>query len=197
MSVYEKLMNVQAELKAPKAQKNNFGNYNYRSAEDILEAVKPLLSANKLAITISDAITAVNDRVYVKATVKVNCIETKEYVEVSASAREAEMKKGMDSSQVTGATSSYARKYALNGMFAIDDTKDADSMDNRQSGTAKKLFKTKAERNEYITGIVNAIQTNEPTEIAELWRELTSEQQQDLWREFGSQQQATIRGALV
>lgn len=119
------LQNVQAELKAPKGQYNSFGKYNYRSAEDILEAVKPLLKANGLVLTLSDDIVEVGGRVYVKATAKLT--DGNEVVEVTAFAREAEAKKGMDDSQVTGTASSYARKYALNGLFLIDDTKDADT----------------------------------------------------------------------
>ena len=122
------LLNVITELKAPKGQRNNFGNYNYRSCEDILEAVKPLLLKYSLMMSINDDVVSILDRVYVKATVTV--WNDKESKQVSAFAREAETKKGMDESQITGAASSYARKYALNGMFLIDDTKDADSQDN-------------------------------------------------------------------
>ena len=126
MEVYKKLMQVQCKLKAPKNQMNQFGRYKYRSCEDILESLKPLLLEVKASIVISDDIIFVNDRHYVKATVRFIDIETGEIVETSALAREDENKKGMDSSQLTGATSSYARKYALNGLFAIDDTKDSD-----------------------------------------------------------------------
>lgn len=127
MSVYEKLAAVQAALKAPKGQYNSFGKYKYRSCEDIVESVKPLLKQNGLLLTLSDEIVLIGDRFYVKATAEV--IDTKDCskITVSALAREEESKKGMDGSQVTGASSSYARKYALNGMFAIDDTKDSDS----------------------------------------------------------------------
>ena len=127
MSVYEKLAAVQAALKAPKGQYNSFGKYKYRSCEDIVESVKPLLKANGLLLTISDEIVLIGDRFYVKATAAVTDIKEGGMVAVSAFAREEESKKGMDGSQVTGASSSYARKYALNGMFAIDDTKDSDS----------------------------------------------------------------------
>jgi C1A family cysteine protease len=125
----EKLIKIQSELKAPKNQRNNFGNYNYRSCEDILEAVKPLLKAQGLTITISDTVENIGNHNYVKATATIS--DGTDKIEVSAYAREAETKKGMDDSQITGSTSSYARKYALNGLFAIDDTKDADSQDNR------------------------------------------------------------------
>ena len=126
MSIYKKLSAIQAELKAPKGQFNSFGKYNYRSCEDILEAVKPLLAKNELGMTISDDIVSRDGRVYVRAEVVVFDFEGNKAV-VSAQAREEDSKKGMDASQVTGATSSYARKYALNGMFLIDDTKDSDS----------------------------------------------------------------------
>lgn len=128
MNIYEKLLNVQTELKAPKGQYNNFGKYKYRSCEDILEALKPVLEKNKLTMYISDDIVVINERYYVKATVYlINSEKMGETIQVSALAREEETKKGMDGSQITGASSSYARKYALNGMFMIDDTKDSDS----------------------------------------------------------------------
>lgn len=123
-----KLVNIQAELKAPKNQVNSFGKYKYRSAEDIIEAVKPILFKHQTALLISDEIVQVADRVYVKATAML-IDETNEElpVKVYGWAREEEVKKGMDAAQITGSASSYARKYALNGLFAIDDTKDADS----------------------------------------------------------------------
>lgn len=124
-TLHEKLVEVQAELKAPKNQKNTFGNYKYRSAEDIIEAVKPLLHSRGLLINIMDSIMMTGNRYYVQAEVVVTD-GTKEVI-TTGLAREAETKKGMDESQITGAASSYARKYALNGMFAIDDTKDADA----------------------------------------------------------------------
>lgn len=120
-------MNIQAELKAPKNQYNAFGKYHYRSCEDILESLKPVLAKHQAAVTISDEIVLIGDRYYVKATAALIDIEKGDKVEVSAYAREDEQKKGMDVSQLTGSTSSYARKYALNGLFAIDDTKDSDA----------------------------------------------------------------------
>lgn len=123
-------MNIQSELKAPKNQYNSFGKYNYRSTEDILEGLKPLLLKYKAILSISDEIVQVGDRYYVKATVVLASTEKGEEWEAlkaTAYAREDETKKGMDLAQVTGSTSSYARKYALNGLFAIDDTKDSDS----------------------------------------------------------------------
>lgn len=125
--IFAALMAVQAELKAPKNQHNSFGKYDYRSAEDIIEAVKPLLKENGLFLNMSDDIVLIGDRYYVKATVKVVDVVTGESVQTSALAREASQKKGMDESQVTGTASSYARKYALNGLFAIDDNRDADT----------------------------------------------------------------------
>lgn len=121
----DKLILIQEELKVPKNQFNNFGKYHYRSCEDIVEAVKPLCAKYDCLLTISDEMVEVGGRVYVKATATLTCGETSVYV--YGWAREAMTKKGMDDSQITGATSSYARKYALNGLFAIDDTKDADT----------------------------------------------------------------------
>lgn len=126
MNITEKLMNIQLELKAPKNQYNSFGKYKYRSCEDILEGLKPLLKEYKVALTIEDKIVQIGERYYVEATATLNDIEKAENIKVTAYAREDESKKGMDLSQVTGSTSSYARKYALNGLFAIDDTKDSD-----------------------------------------------------------------------
>lgn len=128
MEFIEKIVAIQSELKAPKGQYNSFGKYNYRSCEDILEGVKPLLAKHGLVLTIQDSIDLIGDRFYVKSTATIT--DGKEQLSTSAYARESLDKKGMDASQVTGATSSYARKYALNGLLAIDDTKDADTMDN-------------------------------------------------------------------
>lgn len=125
ISFYEKVTRVQSELKAPKGQYNSFGKYRYRSQEDILEAVKPILAKYGLFINVSDEIVMIGERYYIKATATIgdgaNSISTNAY------ARESAEKKGMDESQVTGTASSYARKYALNGLLAIDDTKDADT----------------------------------------------------------------------
>lgn len=136
MKVHEKLMTVQANLKAPKGQYNSFGKYKYRSCEDILEAVKPLLNQAKLTLTVSDEVTVIGNRYYIKATATVTDIETGESHSVSALAREDETKKGMDLAQVTGSVSSYARKYALNGLFCIDDTKDSDSTNTHGQGNS-------------------------------------------------------------
>ena len=125
INIYEKLSNIQNELKAPKNQRNNFGNYNYRSAEDILEAVKPLCKQYGTTLTLSDKMVLVGDRVYVEASAMLYDYEGNKIV-VTASAREALVQKGMSDSQITGSASSYARKYAMNGLFDIDDTKDDD-----------------------------------------------------------------------
>ena len=124
MDINEVLIKIQSDLKAPKGQYNDFGKYHYRSCEDILEAVKPLLKELNVSLTLSDEIVNVGDRYYIKAIATLANNESN--ITVTAYAREEESKKGMDSMQLTGATSSYARKYALNGLFAIDDTKDSD-----------------------------------------------------------------------
>lgn len=176
MNIYEKLLKAQVELKAPKGQYNSFGKYKYRSCEDILEALKPVLDKFKLTLFISDEIVEVGGsyklekkdetvetvgRKYVKATITlVNIDKPDEIIETSALAREEETKKGMDGSQITGASSSYARKYALNGMFMIDDTKDSDS-----TNTHGKEEKTEAERKkEAIEAINKLADTEEKTE---------------------------------
>ena len=126
-TIHEKLQGIQSSLKAPKGQTNKFGGYTYRSAEDILTAVKPLLAEYACTLVISDDIVSVGGRVYVKATAVLAEAESDYSIQVQGFAREAEIRKGMDDSQITGSASSYARKYALNGLFAIDDTKDADA----------------------------------------------------------------------
>lgn len=127
MNIYEKLSNIQHELKAPKGQYNSFGKYKYRSCEDILEAVKPICFKYKATLVISDEVLCAGDRFYIKATATLYDTESEEKIENAAYARESLEKKGMDDSQITGTASSYARKYALNGLFNIDDTKDADT----------------------------------------------------------------------
>lgn len=127
MTIYEKLAKIQSTLKAPKGQYNAYGKFYYRSCEDILEAVKPLLAEAKATLTIGDELELVGNRYYVKATVRLIDLETDAQIMNTAYAREDDTKKGMDGSQVTGASSTYARKYALNGLFCIDDTKDADA----------------------------------------------------------------------
>ena len=155
MNVYEKLIAIQSELKAPKSQYNSFGKYAYRNCEDILEALKPLLKEHKSTIYISDEIVTVLERFYVKATVTFIDAETGEKITNTAYAREEESKKGMDGSQVTGASSSYARKYALNGMFAIDDTKDSDFTNTTVKGDNSALSEAQIKRLLAIASKVN------------------------------------------
>ena len=140
----EKLIHIQSRLKAPKGNYNSFGKYKYRSCEDILEAVKPLLAEENLTLTLSDEIEQIGDRYYVRATASL--YENENLIEiVSAYAREEDTKKGMDASQITGTASSYARKYALNGLFLIDDTKDADT-NEYASQMAYKEYATTTEK---------------------------------------------------
>ena len=127
MNIYEKLMNIQKELKAPKGQYNSFGNYKYRSCEDILESVKPLLEKYKVTIILTDKLEQIGERYYIRAMAILFDTESDNSIENTAYAREEETKKGMDGSQITGTSSSYARKYALNGLLLIDDTKDDDT----------------------------------------------------------------------
>lgn len=141
MKIYTKLAAIQAALKAPKSQFNKFGGYSYRKAEDILEAVKPLLKDQGCILTCTDELIQVGDRFYIKATATITAIEDGSQVLTTAFAREEEEKKGMDGSQVTGASSSYARKYALNGLLCIDDTADSDTTnqgDTDKAATAGK-----------------------------------------------------------
>ena len=145
MNIYEKLAKIQSELKAPKGQFNSFGKYKYRSCEDILEAVKPLLKENKVTLILTDTIIPASEtRYYIKATAVLQDNESEGRVENTAFARESEKKAGMDESQITGTASSYARKYALNGLFLIDDTKDADTDEFVKQTTETKLI-TKAQ----------------------------------------------------
>lgn len=135
--VGQKLITIQKELKAPKKQVNTFGKYKYRSCEDILEAVKPLVVKEGCVLVITDTIEQIGERYYVKATATITDSKDGTSISVSAYAREPEEKKCSDVSQVTGASSSYARKYCLNGLFLIDDTKDADITNTRKSSTTK------------------------------------------------------------
>ena len=143
MNVYEKLMTVQTKLRAPKGQYNSYGGYSYRSCEDILEALKPLLAEVGAIVNISDEVKLIGDRFYVEATAMFLDCETGDSIVARASAREAQTRKGMDDSQITGAVSSYARKYALNGLFAIDDNKDADSTNTHNKEIKPNMTPTK------------------------------------------------------
>ena len=180
-NITQKLIKVQSELKAPKGQKNTFGNYNYRSAEDILEAVKPLLTEQGLLMTITDIIEQVGERYYIQA--KVTLTDGEDTVEVTGYARESLNKKGMDDSQITGTASSYARKYAMNGLFLIDDTKDSDSNENRteRENRAKKAdIEAEKERQSKIAklntqfenGLKAAKEKGAPMELLTEWNKL-------------------------
>ena len=149
--VYQKLAAIQTALKAPKSQFNKFGGYKYRKAEDILEAVKPLLKEHGCALTCSDDLQQIGDRYYIKATAMLICAEDGSYQSCEAYAREEEEKKGMDGSQVTGASSSYARKYALNGLLCIDDTADSDTTNQGDSAPQKPAESPKPTRTKKAT----------------------------------------------
>ena len=146
MKIYEQLANVQHELKCNKSLYNSFGKYSYRSTELIMEAVKPLLFENDLCLIITDSVELIGDRFYIKATATIYNKEG-EQISTTAYAREEEGKKGMDASQVTGSTSSYARKYALNGLLAIDDTKDADATNTHGVTSDSKVATTNSKTN--------------------------------------------------
>lgn len=180
-NITQKLMKVQSELKAPKGQKNTFGNYNYRSAEDILEAVKPLLSEQGLLMTITDIVEQIGERYYIQA--KVTITDGEDKIEVTGYARESLNKKGMDDSQITGTASSYARKYAMNGLFLIDDTKDSDSNENykeRENRAKKADVEAEKERQSKIAklntqfenGLKAAEDKNAPIELLTRWNKL-------------------------
>lgn len=137
----KRVSEVQQKLKAPKGQYNSFGGYNYRSCEDILEAVKPICAEHSMLLNLSDEIVNVGERYYIKATAKLYDLESDAVISSTALAREAQTKKGMDDSQITGTASSYARKYALNGLFNIDDTKDADTDEYRKNSQKAETVK--------------------------------------------------------
>ena len=160
---YAKLSGIVKELKAPKNQINSFGGYKYRNCEDILEAVKPLLDG--LFLSISDEIVVVGDRYYVKATATVTDGETSH--SASAMAREALNKKGMDDAQVTGATSSYARKYCLNGLFGIDDSKDADSDEHRKDSEGRAKAQSNQQNNRQSQPARNGPSHEEVSELCD------------------------------
>lgn len=198
-TAYEALSEIQSTLNAPKNQKNKFGGYSYRSCEDILQAVKPLLGS--AVILVSDDIKLIGDRFYVEATAKFILGDI--VIENKAYARETLHKKGMDEAQITGATSSYARKYALNGLLLIDDNKDADTQDNsehapetpkqpappKQPGSSNQssirsgeLAKTMSEGNDFAT--------------VQFWRGLTQEQQQFAWKELDKDSQKLLKNLI-
>lgn len=197
----KELIAIQEELKAPKNLYNKFGGYNYRSAESILEAVKPLLTKNKCILTVSDDIKLIGDRYYIEATATLsNGIEE---VSTKAYAREEESKKGMDASQLTGSASSYARKYALNGLFALDDNKDADDTDNRDDGTktttAKPTSKTISKEElpsdnfdaKAVTKIVEGMKSID--ELKSYWNDNPNWQRIELFKSIISNKSARIK----
>jgi hypothetical protein len=153
LGIYKKLLEIQTELKAPKGQYNSFGKYKYRSCEDILEAVKPICKEHKTTLLISDGLENIGERYYIKATATIIDIEDGTILQNTAYAREEETKKGMDGSQITGTASSYARKYALNGLFCIDDTKDADTDEYKQQVDNDKVIDSKL-----LSGLNEAIE---------------------------------------
>lgn len=156
------LLKIQTELKAPKTQFNKFGGYQYRSCEDIVEALKPLQEKYKCVVLLNDELVIIGDRYYIKATATI-INEKGDKLSVSALAREPEIKKGMDESQITGSSSSYARKYALNGLFAIDDTKDADATNNHDKEPSKNQKQTPTltlEQKRDITELLEATNTD-------------------------------------
>ena len=177
MNINEKLLAIQSELKAPKGQYNSFGKYKYRSAEDILEAVKPLLAKYKALLILTDEIKVVGEeimgdnkilRTYLSALAQFIDTESNDVISVSAMAREPQTKTGMDASQITGTASSYARKYALNGLFCIDDTKDADT-DEYHKQTTKAVAKSVAE---YMGNIDNAETEQEINNLFYEWSKI-------------------------
>ena len=189
MTIYEKLLNIQTELKVPKSQINDFGNYNYRSCEDILEAVKPFFKKEKCVLVINDEVQKIENRYYLKAVVTLIDVENGENIQASAFAREDETKKKMDGSQITGASSSYARKYALNGLFAIDDTKDSDATnqhDNKANNVGQQSL-NKQQIGEILK--VKGIGFDKVTEVIKVkfkkqkFDELTANEQQKLLEE--------------
>ena len=224
MTIHNKLAEIQQKLKAPKGQRNDFGKYNYRSAEDILESVKPLLG--DLALTINDelifsgmledeivgagsnAMKVQTQRVYIKSTVTIS--DGKESISTSAVAREASIKKGQDSSQTSGATGSYSRKYALNGLFSIDDAKDSDStnrhdedkvadLDMTLEGMSKPVPVAPAKRvskklmQDLMALVIESEATGEHTLMNEALAELDENEKQKLWSQCTGKQQEFIR----
>lgn len=178
MEFYKRVAEIQCKLKAPKGQENKFGGYRYRSCEDIMEAVKPLLGG--LVLTVCDDIVMVGDRIYVKATASITDGHTT--ISNTAFAREAQSRKGMDDSQITGSASSYARKYALNGLLLIDDTKDADTQDNRKvNDQAAALKDAIAKHQDTIDVIQQGIKDGDIGSAAEAWFELDQEEMKSLW----------------
>lgn len=199
MSLYQ----IQKELKAPKGQTNKFGGYKYRSCEDIVEAVKPLLADFKFSLVISDDVVDVGGRIYVKASAQI--IDEKGNLVASANgfAREAESRKGMDDSQITGSASSYARKYALNGLFAIDDTKDADATNDHGKGKPTEPAKPqkridKEMMQQYFISMLEALNEDDGLALRQLSSELRDDEDlmSAVWQNFNSKQKSAIKKLL-
>lgn len=175
-----KLLQIQAELKAPKSQYNSFSHYSYRSAEDILEAVKPLLKKVNALLTLNDEIMQIGERFYVKATATFDDLEGNKTT-VTSWAREEECKKGMDGSQITGTASSYARKYALNGLFLIDDAKDADTDEFQEAGNVKETRKEAKPANKQENGI----------DFSKIWEKYRNMTREELRAEYATIEKST------
>lgn len=189
MSISLTLMEIQKELKAPKGQFNKFGNYKYRSCEDIIEAVKPLAAKHKCSVIISDDIVEVGGRVYVKATASL--VSDSDRVETTGFAREAETRKGMDDSQITGSASSYARKYALNGLFAIDDTKDADATNEHNDNPTIKI--DQKVKKAVFDQSLSCLENGDDSGLKQIWVEFDADEKAVLWSMFNSQQRAAMK----
>lgn len=174
-TIHQKLIAIQTELKAPKSQFNKFGGYNYRNCEDILEAVKPLCAKHDVVPLLSDEIVMIGERYYVKGIAKIT--DGKDEIVTTAFARESVDKKGMDESQITGSASSYARKYALNGLFCIDDTKDADFMDNSQKKPVSTPAQTTKPKETHVKGYDEfvALQKSKKVPPAEITKYIAAE----------------------
>jgi len=187
---YSRVAEIQRTLKAPKNQFNNFGKYKYRSCEDILEAVKPILGG--LVLIISDDVVQCGPSCYIKATATITDGETS--LSNSALARESVTKKGMDDSQITGTASSYARKYALNGLFLIDDTKDADTMDNRQGGNQQPKQTTEAQQ--FAAKIVGELHSGDSATVYDTWHSVDNEMKESCWRHINAADRRNIKEAI-
>lgn len=187
------LCSIQQRLKAPKGQMNSFGGYKYRSCEDILEAVKPILKDYNYSIGVSDDMVIVGDRIYVKATAYIINEEMSIIATATGFAREAESKKGMDDSQITGTASSYARKYALNGLLAIDDTKDADTNEAHDQASGARI--NKEQKQDYLATIREQIATLNNDGLKETLDELALDKPMKIavWNDLSDQQQKIIK----
>lgn len=185
-NIYEKLAVIQQELKAPKNQYNSFGDYKYRSCEDILEAVKPLLKKLNLILRLNDELINIGDRYYIKALVAITDIKTEASLSATAYARETENKPKMDAAQITGTASSYARKYALNGLFLIDDTKDADTDEHAKQTGAEPKAENKATQKqiELVKSLVNDINAMLNYYQVEKIEDLTTKQASEVISKF-------------